>query len=437
MEKFNLILSCNHNRRYYECIPTSIKTWKYLFGENVNIHIAIINPNKWEKYKIDKIKKYGSIVHFIDSTLSNEVPISKLARLALACNVEGFNIIHDVDSVILSKNYVDYILKSYSQGKITCVGREVYENTTHNKNFPMGMLSGYNLDFKNTLKLSGNIISDINNMIGFSKSIPSHINGSVNHQGVFSDETFLEKLIEKNNTALYCNHILRDPENKPENTWERNHCLSRLNKGDWYYDKISNKTYEGNLVLPVKENISLLSCIYKKIKEDNINKYDMGIFDVQWGGSGIEKSTYDWFTKNIPEKSTIIEFGGGIVSSYVFGSSYNLHTVEQNSNFVLYEDPTYHFAEIKNNWYDIEKLQNLPKSPDCIFIDGPLGTGNRDGFLKFMDYFDLSKTTIVLHDTYREKEILLAKKISKKINKKVKFLELLDKNGKDFIGVIQ
>lgn len=149
-----------------------------------------------------------------------------------------------------------------------------------------------------------------------------------------------------------------------------------------------------------------------------INTDIFNIDKFTWGGSGIEKSLFLFIEKNFPKKSTCIEFGSGYCSTKAFSSIFNLYSVDDN---IQYQDKfpnvNYIHAPIKNGWYDVEILKNkLPKEYSFIFIDGPAGSGNRNGILNNLSLFN--NVPFIIHDTYREHEEKLASSIAKTLNKK-------------------
>ena len=149
------------------------------------------------------------------------------------------------------------------------------------------------------------------------------------------------------------------------------------------------------------------------------------IDSIDWGGSGIEKCTFDYISSLIPHGSTVIELGAGMVSTLAFSSIYNLISVEHNPYFMIYEGVNYIHAEIIGGWYDRSKLLSLPDHK-MVFIDG----ASREGVLKNLDLFNKDATFIV-HDTYRVKEHNLCTALSEILGRPVKFFY----DG-DYFGVI-
>ena len=141
------------------------------------------------------------------------------------------------------------------------------------------------------------------------------------------------------------------------------------------------------------------------------------------GGSGIEKVTFDYVSNKIAHGSIFVELGAGIVSSRAFSKIFNLHSVEQSQEYCgIYTDVKYIHAPIKNGWYDVDVLKSeLPKNISGIFVDGPAGSGNRQGLLDNLDLFDLSSDAmLIFHDTYHDEERKLAVNIANKLGLSIK-----------------
>lgn len=141
----------------------------------------------------------------------------------------------------------------------------------------------------------------------------------------------------------------------------------------------------------------------------------------KWGGSGIEKSLFLFIEKNFPKNSTCIEFGSGYCSTMAFSTIFNLYSIDDNKEYQnKFLNVNYIHAPIKNGWYDIEILKTkMPQEYSLIFVDGPAGSGNRNGILDNLSLFN--NVPFIVHDTYREEEKNLAINIANKLNKKCFF----------------
>lgn len=143
----------------------------------------------------------------------------------------------------------------------------------------------------------------------------------------------------------------------------------------------------------------------------------------EWGGSGIEKSTFDYIAKIIKHGSIFVELGAGRVSTRELSKLFNLYSVEQDEQYCnIYPTAKYIHAKITNGWYDVEAVNNgLPKSIAAMLVDGPSGSGNRDGLLQNLEIFDFSDDAVIIfHDTYRAPERDLANKFAAKLGMKSK-----------------
>lgn len=136
----------------------------------------------------------------------------------------------------------------------------------------------------------------------------------------------------------------------------------------------------------------------------------------EWGGSGIEQVTFEYIKKLIPQGATVIELGAGYISTREFSKIYDLYSVEHQEEYLNhFDNVNYIHAPIVDGWYDRSKL-NFPKEHSMVFIDGAC----REGILDNMDLFN-ENATFIIHDTYREKEVDLSKKLGQKLGRKVEF----------------
>ena len=90
---------------------------------------------------------------------------------------------------------------------------------------------------------------------------------------------------------------------------------------------------------------------------------------------------------------------------------YNVHCIEHNKEWVnKFPNITYHYAPLKDGWYDPEWLKNLPKEYALLLIDGPPGHIGRTPILNHLDLFNL-EIVIVVDDSNRDVEKELAKSV--------------------------
>jgi hypothetical protein len=153
---------------------------------------------------------------------------------------------------------------------------------------------------------------------------------------------------------------------------------------------------------------------------------------LKWGGSGIERTLFEYILRNIPQGSKVLELGAGMCSTKAFSMFYKPYSVDDNINYIgLYDGVAYVFAPRESGgWYDRTMIQSIPKDYSMIFVDGPAGH-NREGILNNLDLLDLD-VPMIFHDTNRKPERDLAIAVAEKMGKEIVFYD----NG-DFWGVIQ
>lgn len=140
------------------------------------------------------------------------------------------------------------------------------------------------------------------------------------------------------------------------------------------------------------------------------------------GGWAICEGLFNWIRKNIPEGSTILEFGSGR-GTIELTKYYKVYSVEQDSQWVgLAEKSNYIYAPIKDGWYDIDiLLAELPENYDLILVDGPKGSGNRSGLSSRWNNFNID-VPIIMDDTNRVNERNFALETSRVLNKNIEFI---------------
>jgi hypothetical protein len=149
------------------------------------------------------------------------------------------------------------------------------------------------------------------------------------------------------------------------------------------------------------------------------------MIDIVWAGSGIDKEVYDWFVSNVDKGATVVEFGGGDVSTPALSDRYKLYTVEEDEKWVgRHAATTYIHAPIVGNWYKADGLRSLlPSSASAVLVDGPVG--KRLGLLSNLDILTAMRPEfVVFHDTYRAEETELANEVARRMNATVTFYEV-------------
>lgn len=119
----------------------------------------------------------------------------------------------------------------------------------------------------------------------------------------------------------------------------------------------------------------------------------------KFGEWSIDKKTYNYIRRVLPEGSTILELGSGEVTD-ILARDYTMYSVEHDIEWMDKYNSTYLYAPlcehkaIKNHehtrWYSADilkpKLQGIKY--DLLLVDGPPQT--RSGFFKYMAMFDSS-----------------------------------------------
>ena len=155
--------------------------------------------------------------------------------------------------------------------------------------------------------------------------------------------------------------------------------------------------------------------------------------EIQWGGSGIERQTFEYMKMHIKKGSNVIEIGAGNCSTVALSSIYNLYSIENEKDWCgLHEGVNYIHAPIKGDWYDVLKIK-IPMNHKLVFIDGPTGVLQlRAGILNHLDMFN-PKAMFIIHDTYRQEDKDLTQAIAKKLDRGFRFIDTEDD---DHFGVI-
>ena len=110
-----------------------------------------------------------------------------------------------------------------------------------------------------------------------------------------------------------------------------------------------------------------------------------------------------WIASNIPQGSTVLEFGSG-TGSHELGKFYKMHCVEHDEQWLnKFDNLQYYHAPIVDGWYDTSVLEKLPTDYDLLIIDGPPGGIGRGGIVNHLDRLNLN-VPIVIDDVERKAE---------------------------------
>lgn len=141
------------------------------------------------------------------------------------------------------------------------------------------------------------------------------------------------------------------------------------------------------------------------------------------GGFAIGLNLFNWIIENIPHNSTILELGSG-TGTHELGKIYDTHCIEDSKDWInKFPNLTYHYAPIKEGWYDREWLGNLPKNYSLLILDGPRGAIGRTKILENLNLFNL-EVPIIVDDTHREVEKNIAEQLISKLN--ASYIEIKD-----------
>lgn len=147
---------------------------------------------------------------------------------------------------------------------------------------------------------------------------------------------------------------------------------------------------------------------------------------LKWGGSGIERCTFDFILEHIPQGSRVLELGAGFCSTPALAEYYDLTSIEHQEEYAKH--PNTCLLNITDGWYDLKELANiLTHDYELIFIDGV----NRAAFLQNIDMFKNIKS-VLIHDTYRPTELGLAYLVAEKLNKNL----YINKEGDHFAYIL-
>ena len=136
----------------------------------------------------------------------------------------------------------------------------------------------------------------------------------------------------------------------------------------------------------------------------------------------ISEEMYVWLEENLPEGSTILEFGSG-TGTIELTKRYTVYSVEPAKEFIgVAPLSNYIHAPLKDGWYDTDIVfENMPEKYDLLLIDGPGGSNYRNNISKYWDKFNLD-VPIIFDDTHRPKELAFAKETAERFKKEIEII---------------
>lgn len=136
-----------------------------------------------------------------------------------------------------------------------------------------------------------------------------------------------------------------------------------------------------------------------------------------FGGSGISLQAYLWIRRNVERGGSILELGGGLVSTRLLHKRFRLFTIESDTRYLNLFSSTYIFAPLDDSgWYDRTAIDRAKLSPmvDLLIVDGPPGHVGRQGIIQF--HYCLPKAKFILiDDTDRQAEFKLSIDLAAKL----------------------
>lgn len=110
----------------------------------------------------------------------------------------------------------------------------------------------------------------------------------------------------------------------------------------------------------------------------------------------------EWMTRHIPQKSTVLELGGG-TGSLGLHSTWRTTTVESDERWTAYlrrSGCATHHAPIENGWYAMTpELERLLSTADVVVVDGPAGALRKNAE-PFLDHIKPG-AFVIFDDTHR------------------------------------
>lgn len=137
-----------------------------------------------------------------------------------------------------------------------------------------------------------------------------------------------------------------------------------------------------------------------------------------FGGSGISLQTYLWIRRNIERGGSIVELGGGLVSTRLLHKRFRLFTIESDTKYLNLFNSTYIHAPIdESGWFNQAAITEagLPLEMDLLIVDGPPGHVGRQGIIQFHNCLPKVKF-ILVDDTDRQPEFRLSVELAAKLD---------------------
>ena len=135
-----------------------------------------------------------------------------------------------------------------------------------------------------------------------------------------------------------------------------------------------------------------------------------------------DSKTVEYIISNFEKGSTILEFGSG-QGTELLSKHFKMISIEEDEDWVGEYDSEYLHAPIKDDWYDIDLVNEFlkDKTYDLVFVDGP-AQGKRSKMYELLkeEKLQINKDVwFIFDDMDREDDLVGAIAISKLLNRKL------------------
>ena len=259
-----VIVSSDDDPMYLNFWPIVSKSYQKYFG--VKPDLALVTDLPEDHPLLDKLREHGN-VHIVKKMKG--IPVGNLSKIARFIVAARFDIqvcmIEDIDTIPLQSSFITDRVSQRSEGEILAVGHEVQRNTPHAGKFPISNITSEGKNFKKLFNpLDLNDEDCVNSFIGM--RIFDHKEDVKNDPSIFSDESLIRALIEKNSLS----HLIKKV--------DRNVDIHRdwIDRSWWHVDegKLKSDGYVCcNFLRPFKDNIkhfgAIIEHVYGSQPEEN------------------------------------------------------------------------------------------------------------------------------------------------------------------------
>ena len=263
-----VIVSSDDSPMFLNFWPTASKAYQKYF--DIKPTLALVTNLPQDHEIIEKAKLYGEVIT-VKKISGVPVPnLAKIARFLVASQQENYVcMIEDIDTIPLQSSFIMDRVSKRSSGEILAVGHEVLAGTPHEGKFPISNITAEGYNFKalfnpHNLEL-GACVESL-----FGMSVFDHKENVLNDPSIFSDESLIRALIEKNSLS----HLIKKVDRNVDI-----HC-DWIDRSWWHVDekKLKSNGYICcNFLRPFKDNIHHFLPIIKHIYGEQKLVYDLCI----------------------------------------------------------------------------------------------------------------------------------------------------------------